>query len=302
MIKRALSVILIFLITCKAFSQTTSGVIELNNSISNELALKLSGVKVAVIPIDKEKEVMVMSDKSTMDLYRNLQKFLKEYLPIEGCLYLPDEVRMLIRDSNFDLCDVVKVIVDVGDYKVSLGAIGKYNNASLLFHFCDGSIYRVKLLPISTDGYSYHPNRIAAAFGKIARPALSYSSGNKVQMKKLPLISSETSLDQDITNSKTDLKGIFQSFGLDANSQVYQLALIDKEDKIYLVYVAGAGSVWSKGELKAELIATKNPYIFLSKWYGSYKEIIENVTVEFTDPNTFSIISGNSKERFVRLK
>lgn len=280
-----------------------SGITILRNEISKELALKLTGTQYAVAITTKEEVDLAINQKMYADLYGLLGKYLEENLKLKGFAFTETQLQQLTSRKEISVCDLVMVELNTGKFYRTLGALGVYRKAYLQFRFCDESIYRVMLSEISVDGYSYHPNRFAAAFKRISKPNMVYSEKNRLSLKKLPVLASRAVIDSLIANHRNVFEGEYQSLGFDKASPSYSIAIVEIDSKLYGLYTGGGNQFdWETGEVKVELTPTKSDKIFICNWYNRSKIKIENVTLIFDDENTLSVKFNDSEERFVKVK
>jgi hypothetical protein len=249
----------------------------------------------------KEEVDNAINQRDYQDVYGKLGEYLKDQLGISFFAFTETQ-RLELNSKRISTCDLVEVGLEPGKFKRTLGAIGVYKGAALLFRFCDNSQYKVILSDISVDGYSYHPNRFGAAFGRINTPRISYDEKNKLRMRKLPIYKRKDKIDSILSVSTNPIVGLYQSLGYDKNSVNYQIALVEIAEKLVCLYTGGhENDDWSYGELKAELTATKSSKIYLCKWYTHAKEPIET-TIIFNDDNTFDLKSISFNDKYVKIK
>lgn len=279
------------------------GLVILNNEINSELAKKISGTQYAVMITSKEEVDQAINQKMYSDLFGLLGEYLTTSLKQKGFAFTEAQRNELTSKSQIGICDLFSIEFNPGKLYRTLGALGVYKKAYLQFSFCDGSQYKVMLSDISVDGYSYHPNRFAAAFKRIKKPTIEYSHANRLTIKKLPILASRQQIDSLLDKHENWVVGEYQSLGIDKSSLKYSIAIVHLEGKWYGLYTGGGNiNDWDIGEVKAELTETKSDKIFICTWYGLGKTKIEGTSIIFDDENTFSLRNELLSDKYVRIK
>ena len=128
-------------------------------------------------------------------------------LKLRGFAFTETQKHQLTSKKEISVCDLVYVELNPGKFYRTIGALGVYRKAFIEFRFCDQSIYQIMLSEISVDGYSYHPNRFAAAFKRIKKPDISYIEANRLSLKKLPILISRVEIDSLLDNRRNSFEG-----------------------------------------------------------------------------------------------
>ncbi len=299
---RSVFLLLSLSITFNAKSQADSTFILSKNILTKDLQLKLSGVKYAVMNTTKEEVENVINQRDYQDLFVKLSDYLKGNLGINYFAFTESQRAEVYSNKDLGACDIVEVGFNPGKFIRTLGALGVYKHASLQFRFCDGTKYKVELSDISVDGYSYHPNRFAAAFKRVQGSKVKYNPANRLVQPHLTVYNTREEIDSILAHNKNFVVGEYKSLGLDKNSVAYQIAIIEQNSSYIGLYTAGkVGADWLVGELKAELTPTKSNKIFIAKWYNAAKKPID-CTFIFDDENSFQVKSDGYNDRYVRIK